>query len=233
MVRMKKKCINLIIVTLAIVGGLAINLLRFLPLGRSQRPEFEVFDVRTFSDLESSTIIHYQIKNVGKVVALDLLTSVSAPGGNETPPAFFPSLKPGESASVNRNIPLGDYSELIVGVFCRGLEKSEYFTVEPDVKPEPPQNPDFVVYGLKLTNFTEGNQTGWRADFWIMNIGGSEAHDVIVSVDMRAVTTIGLLSPMEAKELVLVLEMITWQGLDVNISCREGVEQTYYLIEYG
>jgi len=229
---MKKGQLGTILLLMALVGG-AVNLYRYYVIQGSKKPAFEVFDVRTFNDLEPMTIVHYQIRNVGDLTAHDVLTSVSTIGGNETPPAFFDNLSIGEAVSVNRKVPLGRYAKLRVGVLCRELRKAIYYAVEPDLEPDPPPNPDFIVYNLTLASVEEDNQTIAQATFWIMNIGGSAAHDVNVSVAEGPSTLVPLLPPGESKRLFMGPILITWGGLDIEIACKEGVKQIYHLIEYS
>lgn len=230
---MKKRQINTILLVLAIIGGVAINLYRYYSLKGGKKPEFEVFDVRTFSDLEPMTIVHYQIKNVGRSTAHDVLTSVSPIGGNETPPAFFANLSIGKTASVNREIPLGDYAQLRVGVICREFEKAKYYNVEPDLRPDPSPKPDFIVYNLTLSSTSEDNQTSIRAIFWLMNVGGSTAHNVVVSLEDGSSTTVYAIPQEESVKISLDTRSITWEGVFVEVSCDEGVEQNYFLVEYS
>lgn len=229
---MRKGQINTIILITIIIVGVVLNVYRFFPSLGTRKPQFEIFDVRTFNDLEPTTIVHYQVKNVGRVAANEVLTSISFAETNQTPPAYFPSLPPGEAVSVNRKIPLGHYVELQIGVVSIELSKPKYYTVKTDVPPEPPQKPDFIVYNLTFTSLPSNNQTVRRAVFWIMNIGGTVAHEVQVSLYGMIGTTIDLLAPGESKMLPLDLTTITWEGLDVEISCSEGIKQAYFLIEY-
>lgn len=230
---MNRKQINTIFLILAIVGGVAINLHRFYSLRGGRKPAFEIFDVRTFNDLEPATIVHYQIRNTGRSEAHEVLTSVSPIGGNESQPAFFATLSRGEAASVNTKIPTGDYTQLRVGVICREFRKAEYKNVEPNLTPDPPLRPDFVVYNLTLHSSTDDNITSIRATFWIMNIGGSTAHDVVVSLEGGTSTSINVIPPGESAFLSLDPGSIDWEAVIVYISCVEGVEQNYFLIDYG
>jgi len=228
---MKKEHINTIFLILVLVGGIVINVFRFFPDIGIGKPEFEVFDVRTFNDLEPATIVHYQLKNVGRATAHDVLTSVSTVGGNGTSPAFFQTISRGEAVSVNRNIPLGNYEELRIGVLSKEL-KAKYYTVKPDAKPDPPPTPDFIVYNLTITTTSEDNQTINMASFGIMNIGGSAAHNVDLSLEGGSNSSIPLITQGEAKMISIELRTITWKGVGVKVSCNEGIIQTYYLIEY-
>lgn len=230
---MRKGQINTIILITIIIVGIVLNLYRFFPSLGTKKPKFEIFDVRTFNDLEPMTIVHYQLKNVGKAVATEVLTSISYTETNQTPPAYFPLLTPGEAVSVNRKIPMGQYVELRIGVVSIELGEPKYYTVKPDLLPEPPPRPDFIVYNLTFTSSPSENQTLKRAVFWIMNIGGFPAHDIKISLYGIIGTSIDLIEPGESKRLSLDLNTITWEGLDVQISCNEGVRQTYFLINYG
>lgn len=228
---MKKGQISTILLILALVGG-GLNLYyRYYWLPKKQRPAFEVFDVRTFNDLEPMTIVHYQIKNVGGSTAHEVLTSVAPIDGNASLPAYFTNISVGESVSVNRRIPLGQYTRLKIGVICLEFEKAKYYTVEPNVKPEPPSRPDFLVYNLSITTITEGNQTLVKAVFWVMNIGGEPAHSVNVSVMDGGYAIIPTLSVGMPMRLTFDLEALL-QVVDVEVSCEEGVRQTYFLREY-
>ncbi len=230
---MNRKQINTIFVILAIVGGVVINFFRFYPLQGGKRPEFEIFDVRTFNDLEPTTIVHYQVRNAGRSEAHEVLTSVSPIGGNESQPAFFATLSIREVASVNSRIPPGDYLQLRVGVICREFRKAKYYNVETNLRPDPPQKPDFIVYNLTLHSSTEDNITSKRATFCIMNIGGATANDIAVSLEGGTGTSIDSISSGESKFLSLDPGSIDWEAVIVYISCEEGVEQNYFLIDYG
>ncbi len=229
---MKKGQISTILLILALIGG-GINLYyRYYWLPRSQRPAFEVFDVRAFNDLEPMTIVHYQIRNVGGSTAHEVLTSVAPVDGNASLPAYFQNISVGEAVSVNRRIPLGQYTKLKIGIICLEFQKAKYYTVEPDVKPEPPPSPDFLVYNLSIITVGEGNQTSNRAVFWIMNIGGSTAHRVNVFLAEGGYTVIPTLSVGIPMRLIIDLRSLP-QVVDVEVSCEEGVRQTYFLREYG
>lgn len=228
---MKKGQINTIFLILALIGGV-INLYRYYSVQGGKKPDFEIFDVRTFNDLEPMTIVHYQIRNVGRSTAHEVLTSVSAIGGNETPPALFANLSIGKAVSVNRKISPGDYTQLRVGVICREFEKAKYYNVETDLGPEPPQRPDFIVYNLTLGSTSDDNQTSNRATFWIMNIGGLTAHNVDISLKDGSGTLIYVIPPGGSAKLSLDSGSLTWEGVVVEISCDEGVEQNYFLVEY-
>jgi hypothetical protein len=230
---MKRKQINTIFVILAIAGGVVINFYRFYPLQGGKTPKFEIFDVRTFNDLEPTTIVHYQVRNVGRSEAHEVLTSVSPIEGNESQPAFFATFSIGEVASVNSRISPGDYPQLRVGVICREFRKAKYYNVEPNLKPDPPQKPDFIVYNLTLHSSTEDNITSNRATFWIMNIGGATATDIAVSLEGGTGTSIDSIPPGESMFLSLDPGSIDWEAVIVYISCEEGVEQNYFLIDYG
>ena len=215
-----------------IVGGM--NLYRFYLRYReaTSLPEFEVYDVRTYDGLEPRTLVHYRIRNVGGSTALEVVTAVSPLDGNESIPAYFESIPVGESVSINRKIPPGDYAKLGVGVYSLGFKETKFFTVVPDADPEPPESPDFIVYNLTLTPLPEDNQTIYRSDFWMMNIGGSPAHGVDVSLAPASRMMIPLLPIEEPMMMTLNLESLSWKGVDVEISCDESIRQKYMLADY-
>jgi hypothetical protein len=225
--------LNTILFIIALILG-GMNLYRFYLRYReaTSLPEFEVYDVRTYVDLEPRTLVHYRIRNVGSSTALKVVTAVSPLDGNESLPAYFERISVGESVSINRKIPSGDYAKLEVGVYSLGFKETKFFTVEPDADPEPQESPDFIVYNLTLTLLPEDNQTIYRSDFWIMNIGGSSAHSVDVSLSPVSKTMIPLLPVEEPTMMTLNLESLSWKGIDVEISCDEGVRQKYMLAEY-
>jgi hypothetical protein len=215
-----------------IVGGM--NLYRFYLRYReaTSLPDFEVYDVRTYDGLEPRTLVHYQIRNVGASTALEVVTAVSLLDGNESLPAYFESILVGEAVSINRKIPPDDYTKLGIGVYSLGFKETKFYTVVPDSDPEPPESPDFIVYNLTLTPLLEDNQTIYRSDFWIMNIGGSPSHGVDVSLAPASRKMIPLLPVEEPMMITLNLESLSWEGIDVEISCDEGVRQKYMLAEY-
>lgn len=225
--------LNTILFIVALVLG-GMNLYRFYLSyrGATRLPEFEVYDVRTYDGLEPRKLVHYRIRNVGASTALEVVTAVSPIGGNYSLPAYFESIPVGESASINRKIHQGDYSELRVSVYSLGFKENKFFTVVPDADPEPPEIPDFIVYNLTLTTLPEDNLTIYRAVFWMMNIGGSPAHGVDVSLAAASRTMIPLLPVEEPMMITLDLESLSWEGVEVEISCDEGVSQKYFLAEY-
>jgi hypothetical protein len=225
--------LNTILFIIALIAG-GMNLYRFYLRYReaTSLPEFEVYDVRTYDGLEPRTLVHYQIRNVGASTALEVVTAVSPIDGNYSLPAYFESIPVGEPVSINRKILPGDYTKLRVSVYSLGFKETKFFTVVPDADPKPPESPDFIVYNLTLTALPEDNRTIYRADFGMMNIGGSPAHGVDVSLAPASRTMIPLLPVEEPWMITLDLESLSWEGVDVEISCDEGVSQKYLLAEY-
>lgn len=230
---MKKGQINTIIFVLVLIFGIALNIFRFFPNSGVKKPSFEIFDVRMFNDLDPVTIVHYQIRNVGKTEAYEVLTSVSYAGGNESPPAFFANISVGKAVSANRNIPLGRYTELKIGIIHRENRKVNFYTVVPDIKPDPPPTPDFIVYNLTLRSTSDDAMSKNRSIFWIMNIGGSTAHNVNVSLEGGLSTLIPSIQKGESIRVSIEQHTITWEGVDIEIICSEGVRQVYHLIDYN
>jgi hypothetical protein len=224
--------LNTVIVVLLLIIGISINVVRFFPDIGKRKPSFEVVDVRTFSDLEPVTIVHYVIRNVGKADAFDVLTSVSNKTGNESLPAFFDEIPVGGAASVNRRLPRGRYTELTVRVLHKDTKKVEEFIVEPDVEANPLPEPDFIAYNLTLYSIAEDNTTINWAMLWVMNIGGSSANDVNVSIDGGGSTALPVLEPGEAEKIILERGAATWEGVDVTVSSDEGLTQVYHITEY-
>jgi hypothetical protein len=224
---------TLIFIVLAFMAGY--NLYRYYSSWRqaSILPEFEVFDVRTLNNLEPTTIVHYQMRNVGKTTAQEVVTAVSPVDGNDSLPAFFESVPVGGTVSVNRKIPPGDYSEVRIGVYCNGFSKTVFYTVEPNVESDPPLTPDFIVYNLSHTDEPEVNTTAHGAIFWIMNIGGSTAHNVNVSIVQGTSFLIPVLRAGDSEEVTVLIDSTSWKGLEVYITCDEGIIQLYLLVEYG
>ena len=66
-----------------------------------------------------------------------------------------------------------------------------------------------------------------------MNIGGATANDIAVSLEGGTGTSIDSISSGESKFLSLDPGSIDWEAVIVYISCEEGVEQNYFLIDYG
>jgi hypothetical protein len=224
--------LNTVIVALLLIIGISINVARFFPDIGKRRPSLEVVDVRTFNDLEPVTIVHYVIRNVGKAAAYDVLTSVSGKTGNESLPAFFDEIPVGGASSVNRRLPSGQYPELTVKVLHREAKKVEEFVVEPDVEANPLPEPDFIAYNLTLYSITEDNTTVNWAMLWVVNVGGSSANDVKVSIYGGGNTALPVLEPGEAEKIILERGVATWEGVDVTVYSDEGVTQVYHITEY-
>ncbi len=224
--------LNTVIIVLLLIIGISINVIRFFPDIGKKEASFEVVDVRTFNDLEPMTTVHYVLRNVGKAEAFDVLTSVSSKNGNESLPAFFEEISIGGEVSVNRRLPHGRYSELIVRVLHRDSKKVEEFIVEPDLGEYSIAAPDFIAYNLTLYKETKDNATINMAKFWVMNIGGSTANGVNVSLDGGDSRFFSTLEPGEPKKVTLDRGAVTWYGVDVTIYSDEGVLQVYHMTEY-
>ncbi len=224
--------LNTVIVAVLLLIGISINVIRFFPDIGKGKPSFEVTDVRTFNDLEPVTIVHYVLRNVGKAEAFDVLTSVSNKTGNESLPAFFDEIPVGGGVSVNRRLPQGRYSELTVRVLHRDAKKVEEFVVEPDTEANPMSEPDFIAYNLTLYSVIDDNMTKNMAMLWVMNIGGSAANGVNVSIDGGGGTTLSVLGPGENQRIVLERGAATWDGVDVTVSSDEGALQVYHIAVY-
>ena len=98
---MKRGQINTIIVVIVLIIGIGLNIIRFFPNIGKKKPSFEIVDVRTFNDLETTTIVHYVIRIIGKTEAFDVLTSVTNNEGNESLPAYFENVTVGGEVSIN------------------------------------------------------------------------------------------------------------------------------------
>ncbi len=224
--------LNTVIVVVLLIIGVSINVVRFFPDIGKRKPSFMVEDVRTFNDLEPVTIVHYVLRNVGKAEALGVLTSVSYKTGNESLPAFFDEIPVGGGVSVNRRLPQGQYSEFVVRVLHRDAKKVEEFVVEPDAEANQMSEPDFIVYNLTLYSVAEDNKTENMAMLWVMNIGGSAANGVSVSIDGGGSTMLPVLEPGEDERVILNRGAAIWEGVDVAISSDEGIMQVYHIAEY-
>lgn len=224
--------LNTVIVVVLLIIGISVNVIRFFPDIGKKKPSFEVVDVRTFNELEPTTIVHYLLRNVGKADAFDVLTSVSTKTGNESLPAFFDEIPVGGRVSVNRRLPQGNYSELVVRVLHRDAKKVEECVVKPNTGGNPMSEPDFIAYNLTLHSTSEGNVTMNWATFWVINIGGSSANGVKVSIDGGGNTTLSVLGPGRSEKIVLERGAATWEGVDVTVSSMEGVLQVYHIAEY-
>jgi hypothetical protein len=220
-----------VIVVVLLIIGISINVIRFFPEIGKKKPSFEVVDVRAFNDLEPTTIVHYLLINIGKAEAFDVLTSVSSKKGNESLPAFFDEIPVGVSVSVNRRLPQGNYSELLVRVLHRDTRKIEEFVVEPNTGGNLMSEPDFIAYNLTLYSTSEDNVTMNWANFWVINIGGSSANGLKVSIDGGGNTTLSVLEPGRSEKILLERGAATWEGVDVTMSSMEGALQVYHIAE--
>jgi len=231
---MKRRQINTIflIIALILVG---FNLYRYYMSWRQSRllPDFEVSNVRILNNLEPRTIVHYELKNNGSTTANYVITAVSPIDGNDSLPAYFEKVLVGETVSINRKIPLENYTKLKIGVNCLIFSKAKYYIVAPNLEPDIPTIPDFIIYNLSLTPFFKNNITVYNAVFSIMNIGGSPAHNVNISVETASSIIMSVLPENEPSRVTIVLDSLSWEGIEVYITCDEGVRQLYYLEKYN
>jgi hypothetical protein len=229
---LKRGQINTIIVVIVLIIGIGINIIRFFPNIGKKKPSFEIVDVRTFNELEPTTIVHYVLRNIGKTEAFDVLTSVTNNEGNESLPAYFENVTVGGEVSINRRLPYGSYSELKVGVTHRDSDKIEEFIVEPDVNEYSMTVPDFIAYNLTLYDIIENNVNKKMAMFWVMNIGGIKSNEVNVSIDGGSNTLLSALEPGESHKIILEQGITILGVVDVSIFSDEGILQVYHITEY-
>jgi hypothetical protein len=228
---LKRGQLNTVIVVILLIIGIGINIIRFFPNIGKKKPLFEMVDVRTFNDLEPTTIVHYVLRNIGKTEAFDVLTSVTNNEGNESLPAFFENVPVGGEVSINRRLPHGSYSELKIGVLHRDSNEIEEFIVEPDVNEYSMTVPDFIAYNLTLYDIVENNAIKKMAMFWVMNIGGIKSNGVNVSIDGGGNTLLSVLEPGESNKIILEQGITIMGVVDVSIFSEEGIIQVYYITE--
>ena len=231
---MKRGQLNTIFLVVAIILA-GINLYRYYLRWQQSTllPDFEVVNVRTLNNLEPRTIVHYELRNNGSINANYVITAVSPIDGNDSLPAYFEEMSVGDIVSINRKIPLENYTQLKIGVNCMRFSKPKYYTITLNPEPYISAIPDFIVYNLSITPFILNNVTVYNAVFSIMNIGGLPAHNVNVSVEPKSNTAISVLPENEPTRVTMVLDSLSWEGVDVHITCDEGVEQLYYLEKYS
>jgi len=230
---MKKRQMNTIFLIIVIILA-GFNLYRYYMSWRQSRllPDFEISNVRILNDLEPRTIVHYELKNNGSTTANYIITVVSPIDGNDSLPAYFEKLSVGETVSINRKIPHENYTRLKIGVNCFKFSKAKYYIVTPNLEPDISPIPDFIVYDLSLTPIINNNITVYNTVFSIMNIGGSPAHNVNVSVETASSIIMPVLPENEPSRVSMVLSSLAWEGIEVYITCDEGVRQLYYLESY-
>jgi len=231
---MKRKQINTIFLIIAIILA-GFNLYRYYMSWHQSRllPDFEVSNIRIFNNFEPRTIVHYELKNNGSATANYVITAVSPIDGNDSLPAYFEKLSVGETVSINRKISLEDYTNLEIGVNCLTFSEAKYYIVTPDLEPDIPTIPDFIIYNLSLTQFFKNNITIYNAVFSIMNIGGSPAHNVNISVETASSIIMSVLPENEPSRVTMILDVLSWEGIEVYITCDDGVRQLYYLKKYN
>lgn len=230
---MKRGQINKIFLIIAIILS-GFNLYRYyMSLSKPRLlPDFEVSNVRILNNLELRTIVHYELKNNGSTTADYVITAVSPIDGNDSLPFYFEKLSVGETVSINRKIPLENYTKLKIGVNCLTFSEAKYYIVTPNLEPDVTTIPDFIIYNLSLTTFFKNNITVYNAVFSIMNIGGSPAHNVNISVETASSIIMSVLPENEPSRVNMVLDSLSWEGIEVYITCDEGVKQLYYLEKY-
>ncbi|MBA7684641.1 hypothetical protein ES703_93047 [subsurface metagenome] len=230
---MKRGQINKVFLIIAIILS-GFNLYRYYMSWSKPRllPDFEVSNVRILNNLELRTIVHYELKNNGSTTADYVITAVSPIDGNDSLPFYFEKLSVGETVSINRKIPLENYTKLKIGVNCLTFSEAKYYMVTPNLEPDVTTIPDFIIYNLSLTTFFKNNITVYNAVFSIMNIGGSPAHKVNISVETASSIIMSVLPENEPSRVNMVLDSLSWEGIEVYITCDEGVKQLYYLEKY-
>lgn len=231
---MKKKNIKTIFLIIAIILA-GFNLYRYYMSWHQSRllPDFEVSNVRIFNNLEPKTIVHYELRNNGSTTANYVITEISPIDGNNSLPAYFEKLSVGETVSINRKIPLDNYTKLKIGVNCFTFSKAKYYIVTPNLEPDISTIPDFIIYNLSLTPFFRNNITVYNTVFSIMNIGGSPAHNVNISVETASSIIMSVLPENEPSRVTMVLDSLSWEGIEIYITCKEDVRQLYYLEKYN
>lgn len=230
---MKRRQINTIFLIIAIIIA-GFNLYRYYLSCSKLRllPDFEVSNVRILNNLEPRTIVHYELKNNGSTTANYVISAVSPIDGNDSLPVYFEKLSVGETVSINRKIAFENYTKLKICVNCLTFSEAKYYIVTPNLEPDIPTIPDFIIYNLSLTPFFKNNITVYKAVFSIMNIGGSPAHNVNISVETASSVIMSVLPENELGRVTMVLNSLSWEGIEVYITCDEGVRQLYYLEKY-